>query len=1115
MKKNTSGSTYSKSCSRSVKWLMLLTMLFVGGFTYGQNTVGAIVGTATTPDGSAIQGAQVTVVNQATHNTQVWTTGSSGQYSAPALNPGTYEVTASAPGFNTIQINGIVVGSQQTVGINLHFKLGSTSTRVVVTGGTPVINTEMPSISNTLNSAAITKSSSNLFGTVDATGNSGVRLFINLLPSGHQNVGSSWSMYGSSQGQAYYNVDGISSNSTLFGNSQGTPFPSFDMIQEVMYDAVDNKAEMGQLLNVTVITKSGTNQFHGSLFENFANQKLVAQNYFSTSNPPFTNNDFGGGGGGPIVRNKAFFFVSYEGFRNSHPTNINSNFPTESFRTGDFSSLLSRAKPIVIKNPYTGLPFAGNIIPQNLLSSPESKAAQAWQAMIYPAPNFGTPDSFNGNYRGTFSQKYVNDRFDTRVDMNLTPKNSAFVRFSRSQARPHVLDSAFPPATIGYRSQVRTTYSGVLSDTWILSPNLINVAKVGMEWSNNKFGPHLKGQAIVDQLGIQLPETAPASLGGYPLLSISSITSPSYPGPNDYVEQNKQVIDQVTYQRGTHTIKTGVEWRPQYGKLPFSLHFGHYKFNGAETGFGYADFLLGLPQSTSYQYTTPSQYELNYFVSMFLQDDWRARPNLTLSYGIRYDLQSVPRDKHNNISNFDPRNGALVVNSLANVGPYLPPGFPTAIPIETAAEAHFPTPGLRKGFHGAIFPRLGFAWSINNDTVLRGGYGVYNIDITSELIGDYLYQAPFGGNVAYTNSLPPYLGGQPAITFTQPINAAMGSLGAIAVSGIDQNLRNAYVQQWNLTLERNIGFNTGVRVSYVGSKGSDLLYGKNLNQVPASATVPWSQNNVAYPNYQSVIWELNGGSSSYNALEVEVRRQMQKNLSFFAAVSWQKNLTNDPQDQVTGNGDFFYPDPQGGAVAENTYDLHQQWGNEQYTPTLQFTSNVLYNLPIGPGQFLLKENNIWSKILGGWQLSAAFVANTGQHLTPVFEGVDPTNINAFGGSASKVPGVSSSPVGHRSIDNWFNPASYSVPAPGQFGNAGYGTLTGPGTQFLNARLFKSFPMPRQGNIEVSGSFTNVLNHPNFGNPDVTVTDATVGKITTTQGGFNGPRAGLLTVRYNF
>jgi hypothetical protein len=1097
---------------QGAKWLtvMFFLLLLLGRDSYGQSTVGAIIGTANTATGELISGATVIVANEGTHATQTLITNSHGEYAAAALNPGTYTVTGRVSGFGTLRRTGIVVRSQQTVRADLPLKKDDVAMQIAVTADTPVIENEMPSISTTVTDFDLTQTSSNLLGTQSSTGNSGLEEYIALLPTGHEGNGAHWSMAGSAVGQEYYNVDGISSNSTLYGNSVGPAFPSFDIVEEVKYDAVDNKAVMGQALNITVITKSGTDQFHGSLFDHFGDQNLQAQSYFSKSMQPYTDNDFGGGVGGPIRKRTIFFFAAYEGLRNNQPIAITPNVPTLDFRSGNFSSLLSNQTPIIIRDPDTGLPFPNNVIPQEQLQTPQSLAAQKWQTLFYPSPNFGPDNQYVGNYRGTYPQSAYSNRFDLRLDANrlphkaaffLLPTNTAFLRFSYNRASPEVLASSLPPAATGYQVQVRKTYSGVFSDTWMITPNLFNIVKVGAMWSNNNFHPDLYGQNILDSLGIEGFPVAPANAAGLPALSIASFTTPGQLGQANATEQNSQVTDQLTYQHQTHLLSAGMEYRPQDGTVPTFPSFGTFKFDGSQSGFSYADFLLGLPQSTSYTYTGPTEYARQYFATGFLQDDWRVARNLMISYGLRYDFDSAPEDKYNTVSSFDPATGAIVVPSLANVQRYIVAGFPAQIPIVSAAQAGFPTRSLRSAFKGGFYPRVGFAYNVNRKTVIRGGYGIYNDALTINLFSQ-MYQAPYGGTVAYTNNV---ITGDDGITFTQPTNASTGTLGAIVISGIDKNVRNPFAQQWNLTVERDIGFETGLRLSYIGSNTTDMLYGRNLNQVPASATTPWSQADTAYPSYETVTQVSNGGTQSYNAFTVELSHHMRNNLSFEAAWTWAKNLTDDP----TAGG------AEQGVVAEDTYDFGRQRGNEQYTPRVQLVSNLIYSLPVGAGQLLLTQNSVWSRIFGGWQVSAAYLANTGNYLTPMFSGVDPTNINAFGGSVSRTS-ISSAPIGKQSANNWFNPAAYAIPQAGQFGDAGYGILKGPDSQVLNSALFKSFPLlKRNQQLEVSGSFSNVLNHPNLGNPDVTITDTSAGKITSTQPFFFGPRSGLVSVRYTF
>ncbi len=1091
-------STLSAPIARAIAFFWFVLFFLYSGALLAQSTVGTIVGTVTAPDGAAIQGASITVINEGTNASRAITTDKQGNYAAPALNPGRYTVSCNAPGFAPFKNTDVVLVSEQTIRIDLPLKMGSVSSSVVVNIGRPVLDTQMSSISATLTQSEINTTSTNLIGTVDATGDSGLLYFINTLPAAH-GPDFAWSMAGSRAGEAYYNVDGISMNSVTFGNMVGPAEPSFAIVQEVQYDAVNNKAEFGQLLNVSTITKSGTNRLHGTIFEHNSNNGVAAQSYFSTSKGNFNENNFGAGLGGPILSNKLFFFGSFEGVLDSVPVAIDPNVPTLAMRAGDFSSLLQGPNPIVIKDPYTGQPFPNNQIPQNLLNTAASKSAQTWQNIFYPDPNYGPPNQYLGNYRGTFPQSTYNNRYDFRIDANTSASNSLFVRFSYDRASPEVLDSGLPPSITGTRVQTRWTYSGVVSDTWIITPNLLNVAKVGAMHTENDEdikGP-LFGQSILDKVGITGFPVAPANAAGIPALSISSFTSPYQLPPYAPIEQTIQAIDQLTYQHGNHTIKGGFEYRPQQVKHVFYPTFGNFTFNGNETGFGYSDFLLGLPQATSYTYTRPPEYARLYFLGMFLQDDWRVTPNLVLSYGVRYDYDSAAVDKYDTISSFDPATGAIVVPSLAIAQKYTNPQFPSAIPILSAQEAHFPRRSLRNSFPFALYPRLGFAYTLGKNTVFKGGYGIFNDDLGGDIFG-FLYQAPYGGTIGYTNIIA---NGVPSITFNQPVNGN-GKLGAVVLNSLNVNLRNPYVQQTNLTVEQNIGFDTALRFSYIGTFASQLVYRRNINQVHASTT-PFSQANTPYPLYQYIYEADNGGMQNYNAFTAEVNHRMRKGLTFDAALTWSKSLTDDNSSTTA----------EAGIIIEDAYNLHRQYGNSQYDPRLGFVSNVVWSLPIGPGGIILRSNSLGSRILGGWQLSGGYFQNTGQYLTPTFSGFDPSNTNQFSGSVDRVGNPA--PIGRRSINNWFNPRAYAVPKSGTFGNAGFGSLEGPGSSDLNLAVFKNFRVRKSGSLDISASFTNALNHPNFGNPDVVITDTTAGKITSTQGDFFGPRSGLLTARYSF
>src|ERR1700677_142726 len=403
-------------------WLTSLVILSLFSLRLlGQGTVGSIIGTVTASDASVVANARVTITNEGTNSSRIVTTNDKGDYVAADLNPGIYTVRVDASGFSQVSNSGVVLSPQQTVRIDAALQVGAVNSVVTVTSGAPVIQTDTPSISSTVTSQTLARTSSNLLSTSDATGDSGLLFYTTLLPGGAQAGGSfDWSMYGSRGSEAYYNVDGISSNSALYGNMVGPSLPPFGMIQEVEYTAVNNKAELGQLLNVSVITKSGTNAIHGDVFDNYASNVLQARNYFANSVGGLVQNDFGADIGGPITKNRLFLFASGEFLREAQPISINPSVPTLAMRGGDFSSLLQGPNPIVINNPYTGVPFQDNKIPMGMLNA----GALTWQNMFYPLPNFGSPTSYIANFRGTYPQHIYTNRYYLRGDYAFSPHNT-------------------------------------------------------------------------------------------------------------------------------------------------------------------------------------------------------------------------------------------------------------------------------------------------------------------------------------------------------------------------------------------------------------------------------------------------------------------------------------------------------------------------------------------------------------------------------------------------------------------------------------------------------------------------------------------------------------------
>jgi len=1075
--------------------MRLLWLLFLlPAFCCAQATFGTLTGVVTDSTGSVVPNTEVVVVNEGTNLTRTVITGNDGNYSVPNLNSGNYRIQAKAAGFKTYLVRGIGLEALRTVRVDVRLEVGEVGTEVTVQGSAPVIETDSSSIASVRTSKDLNDLPLNIRSTVSGTGDSGLYRYVFLTPTGGQGGGSRFNLGGARGSQNYFNVDGISSNSPAFGNSIGPAAPSFESIQEVRFEFVNNKAEFGEVANITSITKSGTNDWHGALFWFHENAALNARPFFATARGQNIRNNFGVSNGGAIKRNKLFFFGTYEGERQRVPAIITPNVPTVAMRGGDFSAVPN----LTLRNPFSGQPFPGNLIPSNLIN----QGTLRWQNRFYPQPNFGAPTSTVGNYRETVPQQIRHDQFDIRFDYAVTSSNNLYARVSDKRSEPRVLDGGLPAEQIGYRVQTRMARQVAISDTWTLSPRLINELKLGFSRNFNPARGQLLGQELVEMLGIQGLQLAPGveNVPSLPITGFQTVAPLSKQAP---AENTYQFVDQLTFVRGKHSIKGGFEFRPQQFNGPIFPQFGSYAFTGFATGNAWADLLLAIPQTTSRNYVRPNRYARFYQLSGFIQDDFKVSQTLTLNYGLRWDYNQPARDKRDIIFNVDPENGRLVVPNQAIIDQFVNPLFPRSIPIVTAAAAGFPGRSLRKGDLNNFQPRIGLAWRPfgGAKTVIRGGYGVFNDDFTADVF-NVLYGGPFSLTETFVNSIA---NNTPALTLQRPF-LGTGASGNVDVGGLDPNLRNAYVQQWNFTLERDLGASIGLRLSYVGTKATQLVYGRNIN-TPAPSTLPFNQNRRPFPLIRNIILRENGGNQIYHALTTQLERKWSRGLSFMAAWTWAKNLTD--IDEIGG--------VEGGTVIENAFDRSRERADAQFTPRQRFISTLIWDLPVGRGKRFL-SNNPASLVLGGWQLSGSFIAQTGEFLTPSFAAVDPSNTQTVGGIPDRI-GNGNLPSNQRTIDRWFDVSAFAVPPAnsGRFGTSGRGVIIGPGRQIASAALFKSFPIRERVFFRVQISFTNLFNRANFDVPALNISAPNnVGTIRATTGrDLAGPRNGLIGARLDW
>lgn len=1062
--------------------LFFATLLMVPAF--GQGTFGRLTGIVQDSTGAVVPNVAVKVTNQATAIEKMTLTNDHGAYEVTHLNPGTYSVSADAAGFRKFEHRDVLVQSLQTVRIDVKLEVGAVGSEVTVQSGAPVIETEAPVISNVKSAKELRDLPMNVLNGVV------LNQFLFTVPTAYQTQGAKYAMGGARGTQLYYNIDGISANSPAFGVQSSPLEPSIESMGEMTFNVANNKAEFGEVTNVTVITKSGGNQLHGRLYEQNLNTQFNARPFFATTRAQNNSNDFGGSISGPIQKNKTFFFGAYEGFRQRVPANLAPNVPTLRMRQGDFSQLPGT----VIRNPLAGnQPFAGNVIPASLIS----QASLKWQNQFFPNPNFGPPELTVSNYRGSFPQQVRQDQFDARVDHNVSSKNSAYVRYSYKRLKPRMIDSGLPPEFAGYRINVRTGHLIALSDTWTLTPRLINEFKVGFSRSYNPREGELAGQPLIDSLGIQGLPREPDDVRNIPTVSITNFASPFQVAKQAPAENSFQVVNQISWIKGQHTIKAGGEYRPQQYNDYIYPSFGSYSFTNRFTGYSYSDFLLGVPNTTSRVYVRPPQSARFWNLAGFIQDDFKVSARLTLSYGLRYEYDRPGVDTHDTIANFDPVSGSIVVPNERVRKESVNPLFPSGIPIITASQAGMPDRSLRRGDRNNLQPRIGFAYRpfSTTKTVVRGGYGVYADDFTGDLFSQ-LYGGPFRVTENFTNVLD--ANGQPQLSFTRPF-LAQGTLGAVALTGIDPGLRNPFVQQWNLTVEQALPASMGLRLSYIGTLSNRLVYGRNINQ-PLPSTLPFAQSRRPYPLYQNITWRENGATQNYHAMTMEVNRRMSHGILFNTAWTWSKNL-NDADEVGT---------TEGGPTLENAYDRARERANSPWVPRHRLVSSLVWELPVGRGRRFLSRGGVADAAVGGWQLTSFLSAQTGLLFTPTFSGPDTSNTQAFGTTPDRI-GNGNLPVGQRTIDRWFDASAFTIPPNGRFGNSGRAILEGPGQLNLNLGLFKTFKPTERIAFRLQGTFTNALNHTNFANPNTNIAaPASVGTIRSAGAARTGVIAGFLS-----
>ena len=1024
-------------------------------------TTAELVGTVTDPSGAMLAGASVIVTNVQTKATFPATTNQAGYYDVPFLPPGVYSITFSQPGFQTLNRTNVELQLGQNARIDVAMQLGATQSSVTVEAVAPLVDQE--------DSQRGTNISNELVGNLPLVGRDPSALAV--LAAG---TSTAQSGVGANPDPGRRSINGnrafsisatINGGSAILPQSQNfQPFiPALSAVAEfsVVQDNFSAEYENGTSV-LNMVTKSGTNRFSGSLFEFLENNVLDARNLFAATNPPLRYNQFGGTLGGPVVRNKLFFFFSYQNTLNPNSTiNIHTT-PTAAVRSGDFNGVAT------VKDPLTGSAFPGDQIPASRID-PVAKGIQAY----FPQPT--SPGIANNFYNAT-PQVPKNPYYDGKVDYDLSAANQIslgyHVLFSTTQWASPWGNEPVCYSTERCALQVTDNQQWALSDRWTLGPTAINEFR--MEWLRqyyNTVSPSA-GQNFPAKLGLN---NVPPYY--FPTVTISGAVPTSLaPGK---IGGGAQAVfsysDNFTWIKGRHTLKMGGELnRYQYNTL-VTWSSGNFGFSGLFSGQGYGDFLLGLPNSYSLSANPSTFGARRTSVAGFIQDDYHLSRNLTLNVGIRYNFEGGFSEAHDRLANFDP----TLINPSTNTR--------GAIAVATAGHP------LLQDNHPALFsPRVGFAWSVGNGWVVRSAYGLFMVPIS---VQQNFNTAPPGYAISQTlqttdlhTPIFQLSQGPPPYQIPNPSQVTASVLNGQAISYWPYNAPQAYVQQWQLSVEKQLGHNAMVEASYVANKGTHLLFPRDLNQVPPQLLGPGNaQANRPYPQFQAITTRFNDANSNYQALQLQMNRRFANGLTLLTNYTFSKSLDNSSYDLTTGSGGEYQ-------IATRPDLAHAL---SQFDQTHRFVFSSVYEIPVGNGRRFLNGTGVMDVIAGGWQASTSLTANTGSPFTVLQGGSNTSNSLAGSLFPNRVKnGSLASPT----IADWIDPTAFASPALYTFGTAGRDILRGPGFWDLDLALMKNFVLPlhfgEHPRLQFRGDFFNVLNHANLALPNATTGSAAFGTITS-------------------
>ena len=1036
--------------------LSLIFLALTSTTAWGQTA--QIAGTISDVSGARVPEAQVTAREVDTGAQRKVASNAEGYYTVPLLPPGNYTVTVSKEGFSPVTHSGITLAVGDNATIDIKLTVGAVAQSVSVTSVAPLVDTQSGTINRVvdrqrivdlpLNGRDITQLLTVQAGVVETVSSAGV-------------VGNAFTVNGSRNTGVNFLLDGAT-NVNSYQNYSGE-FPNPDAVEEFGVQTNNFSAEYANATGavVSVVTKSGTNQFHGSAFEFLRNGALNARNYFAATRDSLKRNQFGGTFGGPIIRNKLFFFFSAQGTTlRSNPVVTRQFLPTTAERVGNFSAI---SKAII--DPVTNTAFAGNQIPMSRLNP-------VALAFLKYLPDPGTPDGSRLEGTPTISNQ---QEYTGKVDWILGNHRLTGKYFYNNFTQPFTGNvNDYATMTGAGVAKSLQPYSQIsLSDLYTISPVLLNNFTFGIradrqfnDWGAVKLPLNFQQAGVQD---IAVPD--PASV----YISISGGFTARPGWQYDLHETDIQASDTFTWVHGRHELKFGGEYIRSSNSIKNEFRqMGMFTFNGSISSNAFADYMLG----NVYQFWQGGgeykELRENRW-GLFAQDNFRVTSNLTLNLGLRWDPMFPPNDDLGRVECFEP-------GKQSTRFPNAPAGY------LLAGDAGCPAGGFNRDL-SVWAPRFGFAYRVGQRTVIRGGFGLFWNPLWTEQYNTDVDSAPFSDQVTLygVNFSNPYAGATNPFPgsyapFTPPRDVAFPiPLGQFGV--FSSGWRPSYQQSFNLTIEREIMPNTAVRASYIGNQGRHLSYVVDVNyaRYMAGATVANTQQRRPYADFGEILNAPSDGTSSYNSLQLAIERRVARSVSFEANYTWSKSIDIGSTDAEPGQGTPIIPT-----------SLSANRGLSDFDHMHRFVASWVWALP------RLQQKSAWIRsTIGGWESTGILTLQSGSPFT-ILSGVDNSRSGDGIDHAALVdnPYLSASRPNGQLVKEYFNTDAFALNALGTFGTAPRNFLRGPGLANMDFGLMKNFVVKERLTTQFRAEFFNVFNRPNFGNPVVNRSASNFGAITS-------------------